>query len=136
MEYLLLGFAIYFYLNYRERKKERRRAKIKDGDLDAQLFCQWFNVVIDIAVHFHLKQHVTLVVQQLVDVFVHFSVHEPLYDEHDHSPSDADDDFVWQSEHLTDSLQQQLSVPVPFRDAQPICQFLHTFGKTMKQKKN
>ena len=37
MEYLLLGFAIYFYLNYRERKKERRRAKIKDSDLDAQL---------------------------------------------------------------------------------------------------
>ena len=37
MEYLLLGFAIYFYLNYRERKKERKRAKIKDSDLDAQL---------------------------------------------------------------------------------------------------
>ena len=37
MEYLLLGFAIYFYLNYREKKKERRRAKIKDRDLDAQL---------------------------------------------------------------------------------------------------
>ncbi len=37
MEYLLLGFAIYFYLNYRERKKERKRAKIKKGDLDAQL---------------------------------------------------------------------------------------------------
>ncbi len=37
MEYLLLGFAIYFYLNYREKKKERRRTKIKDRDLDAQL---------------------------------------------------------------------------------------------------
>ena len=37
MEYLLLGFAIYFYLNYREKKKERRRAKIKDKYLDAQL---------------------------------------------------------------------------------------------------
>lgn len=37
MEYLLLGFAIYFYLNYREKKKERKRAKIKDSDLDAQL---------------------------------------------------------------------------------------------------
>jgi len=37
MEYLLLGFAIYFYLNYREKKKERRRAKIKDRDLDAQM---------------------------------------------------------------------------------------------------